>query len=50
MEMGSCEEKPVSCLDFRNVETFVASYNVYNPAEAWLKKPQTKYSTDEGSS
>lgn len=38
MEMRNREEKPVSHLDFRNVETFVASYNVYNPAEAQLKK------------
>lgn len=48
MEMGNCEEKPVSLLDFRNFETFVASYNVYNPAEAQSK--ETKHLTDEGSS
>lgn len=41
MEMGNCEEKPVSCLNFRNVETSVASYNVYNPAGAQLKKKNT---------
>lgn len=50
MEMGNCEEKPVSRLDFRNVETFVASYNVYSPAEARLKKKIPKHLTDEGSS
>lgn len=30
MERGNCEEKPVSCLDFRNVKEFVVNYNGYN--------------------
>lgn len=49
MEMGNCEEKSVSHLDFRNVETFVANYNVYNLAKARLKEKQPKHLTDEGS-